>query len=427
MSWLVRHRLRRFIKYSFWLFPSLALLAAWTVGKTVVNFVPDIGLRMIDAANIDGASAVLGAFAASMMTFVVYAVSALLLAVQLASGQITPRLISLTFGRWSTKVCTCAFVFAFGISMIALANITADTKSHPLMLLSIVADMASIVVFFWFVEGVGTGLRPVAILQHLFVEGKKAMDSVYEGAFDANAQTAGSMPSPQDGRIIARRGSSGTFLAFGLRDLVAAAIRADCVIEIIPQVGDFVSTDDVLARIYPPTANIGEETINRMAAFGPERTMEQDPMFAFRIMVDIASRALSPAINDPTTAVLAIDQIHRLLRYAGFRNIETGRVYDRDGKLRLIFPTPSWDDIVDLALTEIRQFGAGSIQVVRRTKAMLEHLIDKLPESRAGALRRELSALENTIARNFTESDDRRRAHFGDLQGLGGSSARTGD
>src|SRR5512135_157785 len=127
MSWLVRHRLRRFIKYSFWLFPSLALLAAWTVGKTVVNFVPDIGLRMIDAANIDGASAVLGAFAASMMTFVVYAVSALLLAVQLASGQITPRLISLTFGRWSTKVCTCAFVFAFGISMIALANITADT------------------------------------------------------------------------------------------------------------------------------------------------------------------------------------------------------------------------------------------------------------------------------------------------------------
>lgn len=427
MSWLARHRLRRFIKYSFWLFPSLALLAAWAVGKILVLFFPDFGIRIMDEANIDGASAVLAAFAASMMTFVVYAVSALLLAVQLASGQITPRLIGLTFGRLSMKVCTSAFVFAFGLSMIALANVSGQTRSNSLILATILADMASIVIFFWFVEGVGTGLRPVTILQRLFIEGRKAMDSVYEGAFDANAPSPGPLPSAQDARVVVRRGTSGAFLAFGLRDLVAAAVTADCIIEIIPQVGDFVSTDDPLARIYPPTANIGEELINRMVAFGPERTMELDPMFAFRIMVDVASRALSPAINDPTTAVLAIDQIHRLLRYAGFKNIDTGRVYDRDGKLRLVFPTPSWDDIVDLALTEIRLFGAGSIQVVRRIRAMLEHLIGKLPEARASALERELAALENCVARNFAEAEDRRRAHTGDLQGLGGSSARTDD
>ena len=427
MSWLTRHRLRRFFKYSFWFFPSLALVGAWTYGKLLILFVPDVGVRILDVANIDGASAVLAAFAASMLTFVVYAVSALLLAVQLASGQITPRLIALTYGRWSTKVCTCAFVFAFGVSMMALANVTSHERNDPLMLSAIVGDMVSIVVFFWFVEGVGTGLRPVAILQFLFAEGKTAMDSVYEGAFDANAPAAGPMPSPLDGRIVARRGASGAFLAFGLRDLVEVARRADCIVEIVPQVGDFVSTDDVLARVYPPTAHIGEDIINRMVAFGPERTLEQDPMFAFRIMVDIAARALSPAINDPTTAVMAIDQIHRLLRYAGFKNIETGRVYDRDGKLRLIFPTPGWDDIVDLSLTEVRHFGASSIQVVRRIRAMLEHLIDKLPAPRASALQRELASLENSVARNFIESDDRRRAHFGDLQGLGGSSARTGD
>jgi uncharacterized membrane protein len=427
MSWVARHRLRRFIKYSFWLFPSLTLVATWGLGKILVLYVPNIGPGVLNEANIEGATAVLAAFAASMMSFVVYAVSALLLAVQLASGQITPRLISLTFGRTSTKAAACAFVFAFGLSMIALGNVTSQARDDTLVLLAIVADMVSIVVFFWFVEGVGTGLRPVAILQHLFVEGRKAMDSVYEGAFDVQAPVAGPMPSPQDGRVIARRGTSGTFLAFGLRDLVSAAIEADCVIEIIPQVGDFVSTDDPLARIYPPTANIGEAVVNQMVAFGPERTMEQDPMFAFRIMVDIAARALSPAINDPTTAVLALDQVHRLLRYAGFKNIETGRVHDRGGRLRLIYPTPAWEDIVDLALTEIRHFGSGSIQVVRRMKAMIEHLIDKLPAARASALQRELAALENGIARSFVEADDRRRAHFGDLQGLGGSSARTED
>lgn len=425
MSWLLRYRLRRFVKYSFWFYPSLALIGAWILARAIVDFVPNVDLRIFRQDNSDSASAVIGALAASMMTFIVYAVSALLLAVQLASGQITPRLISLTFGRWSVKASTSIFVFSFCLALVSLGNAGSEHPHNVLLSLAVLSNMLSVIVFFWFVEAVGTGLRPVAVLQHLFARGKEAMDSVYEGHFDAATPSSADTPALETGRVIARRGGSGTFLAFAVRDLVALAIRTDCTIEIIPQVGDFVSTDDPLARIYPPTANISEATINGMVAFGPERTMELDPMFAFRIMVDIGSRALSPAINDPTTAVLAIDQIHRLLRYAGFKNIDTGRIYDRTGKLRLIFPTPGWDDIVDLAVTELRQFGATSIQVARRMKAMLEHLIDNLPEQRAGALRRELTALKSSTSRSFVDDDDRRLANIGDLQGLGGSSART--
>lgn len=425
MSWVTRHRLRRFIKYSFWFYPSLAFLVAWILARAIIDFVPDVDLRVFQQGNIDGARTVMGALAASMMTFIVYAVSALLLAVQLASGQITPRLISLTFGRWTIKASTSTFVFAFCLSMVALSNISSDQPHHLLVLIAVLSDILSIIVFFWFVEEIGTGLRPVAVLQHVFAAGRDAMNSVYEGVFDAAAAPSGDEIPRDPSRVIARIGSSGTFLAFGARDLVALATNADCIIELVPQVGDFVSINDALARIYPPTAKISEDVVNSMVAFGPERTMEQDPMFAFRIMVDIGERALSPAVNDPTTAVLAIDQIHRLLRYAGYRNIETGRVYDREGKLRLIFPTPSWDDIVDLACTELRHFGSTSIQVARRTKAMLEHLIDNLPEPRVGALRRELAALEGSIARSFVELDDRRRANFGDFQGLGGSSSRS--
>lgn len=425
MSWVARHRLRRFIRYSFWFYPSMALIVAWFVGRALIEFVPDVDLRILQQGNIDGARTVMGALAASMMTFIVYAVSALLLAVQLASGQITPRLISLTFGHWGVKASTSAFVFAFALSMVALSNISSDQPHHLLVFLAVLCDILSVVVFFWFVEQVGTSLRPVSVLQHVFARGRDAMDSVYEGRFDANAAASDAHSPPQPSRVVSRLGASGTFLAFGVRDLAALATRTDCIIEIIPQVGDFVSTSDPLARIYPPTAHVSEDIINSMVAFGPERTMELDPMFAFRIMVDIGSRALSPAINDPTTATLALDQIHRLLRYAGYKNIDTGRVYDRDGKLRLIFPTPSWDDIVDLACTELRHFGASSIQVARRAKAMLEHLIDNLPDSRVGPLRRELAALESSIARSFVELDDRRRANFGDFQGLGGSSSRS--
>ena len=152
--------------------------------------------------------------------------------------------------------------------------------------------------------------------------------------------------------------------------------------------------------------------------------MRQDPLFAFRIMVDIAARALSPAINDPTTAVLAIDQIHRLLRYAGGKNLDNAHVHDGAGKLRLVFPTPDWEDIVDLALTETRQYGASSIQVARRLRAMLDHLIERLPQARTAALRQELDLLEKSVARSFADPEDRRRANIGDFQGLGGSSSR---
>ena len=94
--------------------------------------------------------------------------------------------------------------------------------------------------------------------------------------------------------------------------------------------------------------------------------MEQDPAFAFRIIVDIASKGLSPAINDPTTAVLALDQIHHLLRNVGQRWLDDDRVRDSQGRLRLIYRTPGWEDFVHLAVTEIRHYGGTSIQIARR-------------------------------------------------------------
>jgi hypothetical protein len=105
-----------------------------------------------------------------------------------------------------------------------------------------------------------------------------------------------------------------------------------------------------LFRIYGGTS-FPIDTLHQSIALGVERTMQQDPAFALRIIVDIAAKGLSPAINDPTTAVLAIDQIHHLLRHIGNRRLDNEQVRDAAGRVRLLYRTPDWEDFVTLAVT----------------------------------------------------------------------------
>ena len=197
-------------------------------------------------------------------------------------------------------------------------------------------------------------------------------------------------------------------------------------IEFVPQIGDFIAVDEPLFKLYGGATSLDDGQLRSTIAFGPERTMEQDPTFAYRIIVDIALKALSPAINDPTTAVIAIDQLHRLLRKAGNQNLRTDDILDESGRLLVIFRTPNWEDFVHLAFTEIRQSGSQNIQIARRLRAMIENLIQTLPKHRHAILLRELELLDREIERHFVNPEDRALARLGDSQGLGGASGTEG-
>ena len=204
--------------------------------------------------------------------------------------------------------------------------------------------------------------------------------------------------------------------------LAAEAERSNGAIEFVPQVGDFVSLNDPLFNLYGGAGSIDESTLRSAVAFGAERSMEQDPTFAFRIVADIALKALSPAINDPTTAVLAIDQLNRMLRAVGKRHLRTEEISDKTGTLRLIFRTPNWDDFVHLTFSEIRSCGSNNLQIVRRLRAMILNLLQTLPLPRHAALNEQLSLLDREIAKNFTYPEELALAQVPDTQGLGGHS-----
>jgi len=355
-----------------------------------------------------------------MFSLVVIASSAVLVAVQLASAQLTPRIIVFVYRNSIRKFSLSIFVFTFTFSVSALLRIESNV---PLLTSYIAAYgfLINLALFLAFVDGMGKTLRPSSAVRSVGRVGREVIRSVYPYRLDdQNSQTQQrTMSADHRPQHVVVNQTDGVVLAFDRKGLVSLAERTDCVIELIPQVGDFVAAGDPLFRIYGDGENILNVTLTNSVALGQERTLEQDPMFAFRIIVDIASKALSPAINDPTTAVLSIDQIHHLLRDVGTRHLAEGREVDRSGELRLAYRTPNWEDFVHLATTEIRQYGGDSIQVVRRMRAMLENLIETLPEGRAPALQRELALLVSSSKRLFLDLEDQILAETGDLQGMG--------
>ena len=424
MSWLTRYRIRHYVSNSFWILPLASMVAALLVARLLHGLEEFEGWG--SKINPDTARAVLGTLASSMFTFIVFVCSALLVAVQLASAQLTPRIIGIVFRDPVTKFSSTLFVFAFAFTLAVMVRID-PTVYRASAIAAAYSCLASLAVFLYLIDHVGKSLRPSGAVGSVGRLGREVIENVYPQPLanaPATLPTEGSFLDDEPVDVI-RSPKDGVILAFDVPGLVSLAQRYDCMIEMVPQVGDFVAVGDHLFRIFRPGATVPAAVLSRSLAIGQERTLEQDPTFAFRILVDIASKGLSPAINDPTTAVLAIDQIHHLLRNVGSRFLRDGQVRDAAGQLRLLYRTPNWDDFVYLAVTEIRQFGSESIQVARRLRAMLEDLIRTLPVERHSLLRQELDLLHRSAERFFSEPEDRALAAVSDLQGVGGKTDTT--
>jgi uncharacterized membrane protein len=418
MSWLQRYRLRTFLGSSLWFVPVLGM---------VVALVAAPALRRLDAATRftllgfapDGARAVLAALAASVFTFVVFVLSILLVAVQIASANLSPRVIAVFLSSRPVRVCLGLMVFTFLYALAVLGRVEASVPQLPVAV-AIGASLASIIAFLHLIDHVGRHLRPVSVLCWVGRSGAHVIEAIYPRLLSESPEAPGGRPAVggEPAPQVVRSRTGGVVLAFDAAGLVALALAADSVIELVPQVGDFVSVGDVLFRARG--GRLDEGLLHRHIALGAERTVEQDPAFPFRIIVDIAAKALSPAINDPTTGVLALDQLHHLLRNVGGRRLDTGQVRDAERRLRLVYRTPGWQDFVSLAVTEIRHYGTGSIQIARRLRAMLEDLLAVLPPERHPPLREELRLLQRSTERAFSDPEDLARAGHADSQGLGG-------
>jgi uncharacterized membrane protein len=423
MTWEQRYRLEHAARTSLVLWAGLSLVFALLCAPAV-HWLDRETNWVVFRYSPDGARAVLGTLVGSMLTFIVFVLSATLIVVQLASGQLTPRVIALVLAKPGVKIALGTLTFTYTYTLAALGRVEERVPDLHVSV-AVFLNLACIIVFFLFVQQLSGGLRPASLMLLVAEHGRGVIEQVYPAAYDPERPeeaVSGALPAAP-ARLVEFAGRSGVVMAFGLEGLVRLARDADAIIELVPQVGDSIARGDPLFRIFGGARPVSDSGLRGCVAVGTERTLEQDPRFAFRILVDIANKALSPAINDPTTAVLALDQIDHLLLRLGRRRLDDGLARDRDGKLRVVHGTPDWPDYVTLAVTEIRQYGEGSLQVDRRLRAMLERLIAALPEARRPPLQQELALLNSAVARKFPDEADRKRAGVADYQGVGGSDS----
>jgi len=327
-----------------------------------------------------------------------------------------------------------AFAATFIYALFTLAWIDRGaTGTVPLFSTMLVAILliSSMLLFSRLVQRL-TDLQITSVLQLIGDKGREVIRDTFRHLDERPAaEWQAGIESAHGGRLgpvsqtLVYSGYPRTIAEVNTDALVRQARRRGGVIVMACAVGDTLVEGGVVLRVHGAKGKLAEKDLMRAVHLEAERTFQQDPKYPIRLLVDIAIKALSPAINDPTTAVQAIDQIEDLLRRLGRHDLDAGFARDPDGVLRVVVPMPTWEDYLTLAFDEIRQFGMTSIQVMRRLRAALTGLAGSTTiAARAEAVERYLKHLDLVIERSPLDPEDKATAQQEDPQGLGLSRRR---
>jgi uncharacterized membrane protein len=415
-----------------WLIPMLYVIAAILGGLALPRvehaWATDVAFPAVELS-VSSAQAYLSAAASGMMalTGIVFAMAFVM--VQFSAIAYSPRLVLWFAGDRMLfhALGTFSGTFIFALATLAWVDREGNGMVPPFSVGVVgILMVASMLLFSRLMQRLND-LRITNVLHLLGDQGRAVIADMFRPLGDGPART----PAPEGttnlvaglglaSQTLAYSGKPRTIAEFEVNALVELAQRADGTIVMAAAVGDTLVEGSVLLRVHGGRKPLPDDALLRAVRLGRERTFEQDPKYPIRLLVDVAVKALSPAINDPTTAVQTIDQLEDLLRRLGASELDAGYAADEAGVMRLVFPTPTWEDYLTLAFDEIRQFGSNSVQVMRRMRAALDGLADWLPtEDRRRAVRRYLAHLDRTVEASSFDADDRRMAREEDRQGIG--------
>lgn len=381
----------------FWVLPSVIIVVATLSGI----FMPEMD-RSLDEhlpyffpGGSSGARSVLGTIAGAMISVTGLVFSITMVVIQLASSQYTPRVLNDFLASRITQVTLGIFAASFTYALTVLRSVQGESGEggqfvpQVSVTLGFVLVLASVAMFLAFIHHITNSIQVSSIVTHL---GDETASVVRR--YLPEPDTPGSRldlqvwrPGPGRSEQTLRAVEHGSIVEVDHRGLVAWAAEHDVVVEILQQVGDFVPEGEPAVRVWRAagTDQVEEEDLSALrgrVVVEKDRAFNQDPAFGIRKLVDIAERALSSGLNDPTTAVQVIDQLHRILRLVVVR-AELPALVSPDGDVRLVHRPQRVRQLVDLAVAEPLHYGKDSLQIPRRLVSMLEDLLTvALPDHR---------------------------------------------
>ena len=412
-----RFRLRHLAQSRLWLVPLTCLLAGIGLAVALLSVDRSSGFDIVGTSVTGSAASVqtiLTAASTSLVTLTSVVLSLTLVAVQLAMGQFSPRIVRAILHDRRSQLAIGLFIGTFAYSMTVLREVNGNSSGGGSVPgLAVVVDYAlilsAIVVLVLYVHHTAQSIRVGGLIGWVADATRDEVDRLYPAP-----------PEPEDDPSVVAAPDYGVVTKLPHQALVAIAEEADCVLELVPAMGDFVPRGGPLFRVRGSLPEPHRSAAARSVILDRERSHQFEPAFGLRKLVDVGARSIySSPFQDPTTCVQSINAIHDILRQLAPREFPSGRHHDAHGHVRLVERVMSWEGYVRLAFDELRLVGAGSPQVARRLRAALEDLRTVAPPERRPPLDRQLKLLDDAVRRAFADDADVDAALVPDMQGIG--------
>jgi len=383
---------REALRTTFWLVPTILVVAAVVLFAVTLEidqivFHHHVALpHWIASGSADAGRQVVVAIAAAVITVLGVVFSITILALTLASQQFGPRMMRNFVRDIGNQMTLGVWVATFVYSVLVLVSISGDFVPHVSITVAEALLLVDLAVLIYFIHHIATSIQLPEVIAGIARDLDQAVDAEFPRSARAGVPGSVEGQGPDAGEVTALLDEGGVtvpalhsgYLQFvGYDDLVRIAGDADAVIRLAHRPGHFIVAGRPLATVWPPQAAAAVATaLDRTHLTGPHRTIQQDPVFAIDQLVEIAIRALSPAVNDTFTALTCIDWLSAGLCQLSQRVLAEGVYRDRSGAIRLIEADPSYRRMVDRSFDKVRQAGRGMPAVLIRLLESVNHVME---------------------------------------------------
>ena len=421
------------LRSSFWFVPSLIVAVSIALAVALAEAGSTGSDRWLDrwpllfGASAEGARGMLSTIAASMITVAGVTFSMTLVTLTLASSQYTSRILRNFMRDRVTQVVLGIFTGIFIYCLVVLRTISGGEESvfipNLAVFFSVVLAMGGIGVFIFFIHHIASSIQASNIIASVAAETMVAVDRYFpeklgNGPVDGDEDQS-QLPLPEwRWQAVAARGN-GYIQNVDIAALLCLAREHQTIVRMEQSIGAFVVQDTTLASLALEDPPKKEIIADLQAAYiiSCDRSVEQDAAFGIRQIVDMALKALSPGINDTTTAVMCVDYLSAILARLAPRQIPSSRRYE-EGELRVLTIGPTFEDLLAESFDQIRSSADGNVAVMLRMLGAVQTIAGLTASpSRRRALREQVQWIAELAERTLESAHDRAKieAHLSRL------------